>query len=316
MKKLGILAIVAALAVLLALTLKNRKDRKDLRVAEQKQVLHLVKDQVKSVVVYRQYANAPVVRFERRGDNWWITEPEKYPAANYNVDSIIREATSLQSDRRIVPADVDKTFAAFGVTDPRFRVTLSDGTIRAVLAIGDKMAIGNRVYARAGTGDEVYLIKDSLENYLNKKVSDWRRRDLFWNFPTKISSVELAFANRITRMIAMPGTMTTMWKTASGQELQAKKVEDLIRSVKNLSATTFSDESLGSIDRAVRLKTGQGEIVVLLHKVGKDYLAEVPGRPFRYKLGKYGVDRIFPKMKDLLPPPPKPVRAAAGVTTP
>jgi len=137
---LGLLAVLSALVAVIALAPAPTPPR----------LSDLDPDTVQRIEIERGEERIVLMR---RGEVWWLLEPQELPGHAPQIEPLLRLPASAWSVR-YAPAEVD--LAAAGLQPPR-RVLSFDGQR---FALGGLEALGSRRYLRHG--EWVYLIEDRV----------------------------------------------------------------------------------------------------------------------------------------------------------
>jgi hypothetical protein len=144
--------------------------------------------QIKEIEIAKK--GAPVLTLEASNGRWSITSPEKYPADQDAVTSLLSSLSPLNADTVVdeKPANV----AQFGLQDPAITVTVHQTNGKAEqFFIGNDVPANSLVYARVGSKPAVYAVANTFKTSMEKSVSDLRDKRLLTFDANKLGSVEL-----------------------------------------------------------------------------------------------------------------------------
>ncbi|WP_415910355.1 DUF4340 domain-containing protein [Oleiharenicola sp. Vm1] len=151
----------------------------------------------------RTSRNAPTVTAEKRGDNWWLTQPFEWPANRNAVDHVLHELQFLEHETSFAVADLAKSgqsLADYGLTEPAMTFTFTSAGKDYALRIGDRTEIGNRLYLLSPDGTRIHVVNRGLADSLGLGA-DQLRSDAVFTIPVfEIRSLALQTANAKTRL--------------------------------------------------------------------------------------------------------------------
>ncbi|MFI5336108.1 MAG: DUF4340 domain-containing protein [Opitutales bacterium] len=125
---------------------------------------------------------SPTVHVEKRGENWWLTQPYEWPVNSNAVSRIINELQFLEHETSFAVADLPKTgqtLADYGLADPALVFTFSSAGKNYTLKIGDDTRIGNRLYLLSPDGTRIHVVGRSLADTLNLPLDQLRSPSIF-----------------------------------------------------------------------------------------------------------------------------------------
>jgi hypothetical protein len=168
---------------------------------------------------------------------------------------------------------------------------------------------GDKYYARSSDLEGVYEVSSSLAESLKKNLEDFRNKKLFDFGFSEVSKLQIRDGE--TRVAVEK--KDNKWTLASegGRELASEKVQTLIDSLRNLSATSFTSDSaadqakygLGSPATEVEVtqeQNGAAEKVLITAATGDKVYAARDGQPTTYQVEKSAVEEIDRAVGDLL----------------
>ncbi len=148
------------------------------------------------------------IRLEKQADAWRITEPYEWPANPFAVERIIKELQFLEHETSYDVANLGATglsLADYNLETPPLTVTFgalpaADAAAGATtpsataLAIGNKTAIGNRLYVLSPDGTRVHVVPQTLANALAVDLEDLRANSCFTIPDFEVRSLNLQAA--------------------------------------------------------------------------------------------------------------------------
>ena len=159
------LLVVAGLVVLL--TREGESDKADGAEATQQKVLDLQPEEVTKIVVTP--ADGAKTVFEKRDAKWRLVEPVSAAAETWQVDSLLRAVTDLES------TSTASNTSATGLDKPQYVVelTTSDGRTRTI-NVGAKTAVGDSLYLARKDDAKVHVVSADLLERLKQSPSEYR----------------------------------------------------------------------------------------------------------------------------------------------
>ncbi|MGH8517731.1 MAG: DUF4340 domain-containing protein [Panacagrimonas sp.] len=239
-----------------------------------------------------EHPGKPVIRLEKKGDAWLLTEPVKSETDKYEIGGILSLA-DLELKSKLDKASVDRK--ELELDPPKYSVILDDTRID----IGGTEPIKYRRYV--SSGDVTGLIDDPPSAALDADYAD-------------LVSKSLLPEGANLRRIELPGL--TLEKSAEGawtspqQRASAPaQVAQLAESWRNAKAMwNAAEPAEGSAGDAVRLTLDDGRAIDLV-VVTRDPQLVLSSKALRvrYTLSKALVDELF-----RIPAPPPPTEAPAA----
>ena len=180
-----------------------------------------------------------IIQFLREGEDWLITEPVEASADNYEVNRLADDFASLRIERVVEnePSDLEK----FGIPQKEVEIHLKDQDIPIKILVGMENPLDNTFFAKREDETKVVLIPSSLKSLLDKKVFDFRQKDIFKFDTGQAKSVKLK-------------AQDAQWEAEKAEDdwflrkpvyslAQQSKINDILYSLSNLKATAFVSEN-------------------------------------------------------------------------
>src|SRR5688500_18582186 len=159
------LLAVAGIAVLFTREKEGEADKK--LVESQQKVLEVQPTEVTKLVITA--ADGKKIALEKNAKNmaaWRLSEPVNAPAESFEVDSLIRSITGLESTSILSGSPIENPSRTIDLTT-------SDGKTHTLL-IGEKTAVGDSLYvAKKGDSQTLVVAADLLEK-ISKPASTYR----------------------------------------------------------------------------------------------------------------------------------------------
>lgn len=310
-------ALTFAVAVALAggyFALRGYKAEKADEDAKSRRISQLAAADIQKFAIERR--DKPAVKFERRAGKWWLVAPEVYLANTVTVDSILQAMESREHAKSFEASDLTQ----FDLNPPKFVIHLSAGAgTEATLEFGRNTPVGNDTYTHLPGSKDVWLVSGGFDYNLSKDVTDYRSRDLFWDFPQTVSHVTMLKDGTATQLEQRAGK----WY-AGAVSLDAEKVSAHVNRIKGLSVQKFDTDAVSPADvkgkygldgkQQIVIASAKGELKITVGQKADDnaFYVQTSERPHVYRIGKYNIDPLFKPIGDFVPEPPKPVTAVTG----
>ncbi len=178
------------------------------------------------------------IQFQKEGEEWLITDPIEAKADKYEVNRLADDFTNLRIERVVEeePSDLEK----YGIPQKQVELFFSDREGSEKILIGSENPLDNTFFAKKAEETRVVLIPSSLKSLLEKKVFDFRQKNIFQFESDQAMSVKLR-ANGI------------QWEAEKEEEdwflrkpvnalAQKSKINDILYALSNLKATAFLSE--------------------------------------------------------------------------
>jgi hypothetical protein len=245
-------------------------------------------------------ANKEDIEFGRDKDRWQILKPTPARADTSAVDDLLSKLTGAKME--IGPADDPKqTAAAFASAQPvaTAKIATDSGTQQLELRKNNA-----DYYAKSSAVDGVYKVAADLGPALDKKLDDFRDKNLFdfgYTDPDKIEIHDGANTQFITK-----GGHD--WFGPDGKKLDASAVISLLGDLRGLQATKFVASGFTTPDLTVSVTANGGKDVekVSIAKSNADYLAQRPNDPTLYVLKPSDIDDLRKAVAGVKPEQAKP----------
>jgi hypothetical protein len=210
-------------------------------------VVHTVLD-VKSADVSAVTVAGPdgktLVAMEKTDGNWRLTQPVKAAVDTYKATSLLDALTTdLKSTNVIKAADAPTT----GIDHPQYTVDLTANGRDIKLALGDRLGVGDGVYAQVAGSDAIDVVPATLLDTLAKPASDLRKTQLFEGV-SSTDVKQLALTHKDGTKIELQKTGTA-WKIVAPQPAPADSsaVEDLLSTILYLTPVSFVDDPTDAV---------------------------------------------------------------------
>jgi hypothetical protein len=252
-----------------------------------------------------------LVRLERDGAEWWMTQPVRYRAHQARAVHLLATVGALAYRPALTPAELlerPQAAAEFGLDPPRATLKLHDNTGRRIeLLLGNRSLLGDQLYFQRVGVPEILLGPAALGDHAVLSQGAWRD-------PTLVDLKDLAF-NRV-EVRAGPLSFTVQ-RQAGGQSWHIVKpppvaladnarLQVLLDQVQDAQAQTLETaagaidlERLGLQPPELELVLGQGSNDVRLLQFGHSP-TNAPEFVFARRQGETNALLVARELLDLL----------------
>ena len=272
-----LVVFVVLLAVVLLFDTKGEKKK----AAEERTntLISLVSADVRKASLVR---DGETLTFERdEAGPWRLTAPLEAAADDYEVGNFVDSLASLRVER--VVEKVAKDLAAYEIPKSEVSLWVKGKEAPVRLLIGMENPLDKSLFAKLDDDPRVVLLASTLKTTLDKKVFDFRLKDVFKFTAADVKTVRVR-AKEISWQAAREEAVWFL--KAPVAALAAKgKVDSLLDSLSGLRAKAFVAENKSAetlkefgLDKpeyevVLSLPTSNQEIVFFLHKDGESSYA-------------------------------------------
>ena len=245
-------------------------------------------------------STAQTIRLEKSGEEWKLVKPLQAPADFVSVNGLIGQLQSAQmttlKDR---PEDL-KDLKPYGLDKPAVVATLGTGASSVKFELG-KEADAGAVWARDPSKAAVFSVNNGVAMELQKKVEDFRRKEVFDFRPFNTTRFEITRGKETRAFERVKGTgenAVDTWKQVApaAKEVDSSNLEGALLDFSNLRAESFvaaAGPATGHNSPAavivVKFDDGKKEERVTIGTAGPGVFATRADQPGALKLeaGKY-----------------------------
>ncbi|MFZ0951446.1 MAG: DUF4340 domain-containing protein [Candidatus Sulfotelmatobacter sp.] len=235
------------------------------------------------------------IEFGRNKDEWQILKPRPLRANSVQVGELVGKLTDARMDLSRSDKETDETASAFTHATPVATAKVTDPSGTQELQVRKSK---DTYYAKSSMVDGIYKVDSSLGQALDKKLDDFRDKNLFdfgYNDPTKIEIHSGSEAYFLTKGGA------DWW--SNGKKMDAGSVEALISDLRDLSASKFVDSGFADPTIELTISSDDGKRVerVSIAKSGDGFVAKRENEPTLYYLDSSPVDALQKAASDIKP---------------
>lgn len=298
---------VAALGGYLAFKFAYKGEEKS-EYVDIEEAYNLQRDQIVKIRLSYSDEELQPITLERRGEEWFLTEPVEAPADPDKVKYLLDDLLDKRVKMRFKAEDLAK----YGLERPQIVVSVwtsaSKEPYREFL-IGSK-AIEYSVYAKERSDPDVIAIESSALDDFTKTASDLRLRKIMRFALKEARSLTLSYPGRPA--IKLSKDEEGKWRMLEPVETDADQdaVKEVLEELRDLRVAVFEDDSPKSLakyglerPRAKIEIEYDGKAKKLLigskdERTGRVYV-KLASQPFVYSVEPDDVDGLFKKPLDL-----------------
>ena len=186
---------------------------------------------------------AETIRLEKSGEEWKLVKPVQAPADFVSVNGVLGQLQSTQmtalKDR---PEDL-KDLKQYGLDKPAVVATIGMGATPVKFELGKEADAGS-VWARDPSKAAVFSINNGVAMELKKKVTDFRRKELFDFRPFNTTRFEITRGKDTRVFERVKGTgenAVDTWKQTAPatKTVDSSNFEGVLLDFSNLRAESF-----------------------------------------------------------------------------
>jgi len=178
------------------------------------------------------------IQFQRKEEEWLITDPIETKADKYEVNMLADDFSNLRIERVVEeePSDLEK----YGIPQKEIELYTKGQDIPIKIQIGMQNPLDNTFFAKKAEEKRVVLIPSSLKSLLEKKVFDFRQKDIFKFESDQAKSIKLK-AKGIQWEAEKEDEDWFLRKPVNALA-QKNKINDILFALSNLKAKEFVSE--------------------------------------------------------------------------
>ncbi|HET9468562.1 MAG TPA: DUF4340 domain-containing protein [Vicinamibacterales bacterium] len=238
---------------------------------------------------------AQTIRLEKTGEEWKLVQPIQAPADFVSVNGVIGQLQAAQmtalKDR---PEDL-KDLRQYGLDKPVVVATIGMGSSSVKFELG-KAADAGAVWGRDASKPAVFSINNGVAMELQKKVEDFRRKEVFDFRPFNTTRFEITRGTDVRAFERVKGTgenAVDTWKQVvpADKTVDASNLEGALLDFSNLRAESFmpsAGAATGHTNPAavivVKFDDGKKEERVVIGTAGANVFATRADQPGALKL--------------------------------
>ena len=285
---IGILAVL----ILVAFILMNRPGESDVS-ADKSQLLFSIDSASVDKIMLQSPASK--VTLERKGAEWFLSDPVQYRADQSSVTLLIHQSKDLDA-KEVVSSNPAKR-SIFQVDSTGTLVKLfQNGQEHASFVVGKMGQSYAETYVRKEQSDDVMVVKGALSWSFNKSVKDWRDKTVMTQPKEAITTITYQYPGETFAL----SLKDSVWMIG-GEKAKMSDVSSLLGVLSNIQADDFIDSSITPAPKISATIT-VGDIQIRFSEIkGKDeYFVQTSSSPQWFELQAWRVKQMLKHKKDLI----------------
>jgi len=234
--KTTLILMVVFLALLAFVVFFESKGRK---AAEDKdKLVNLSSDDVQKIVFKKEEQTISFQK-DKKGD-WLITQPLEAKADKYEVNRLAEDFSELRIERVIEEEAQDKDLAQYEIPKMEISLFYKEKEQPVKIQIGMENPLDKTFFAKKEDDPRIVLIASSFKNLLEKKLLDFRQKDIFRFETDEVKSIKLRAKN--IEWEAQKKEDEWFLKKPVESLAESNKISDILYSLSNLRAKEFVSE--------------------------------------------------------------------------
>jgi|WetSurMetagenome_2_1015567.scaffolds.fasta_scaffold37502_1 hypothetical protein len=230
---------------------------------------------------------------EKRGAEWYITQPINYQGNQIAVGQIIHQIKNLQV-KNIISSKPEK-HSVFQVDQTGIEVKVYEkGIEKESFVLGKMAASYTESYARKLKSNDVLLVEGAYTYLFSRPLKEWRDKTIFITPKENIKEVRYQYGNT---------TFTMAWKDSTWfigkDKVQQSVLDGILSSLSNLQADDFIDSTLSPKIMA-EIQYADVQIRFSLNKTTNKYAVQSSHAPQWFILEPAKASQILKRKKELI----------------
>jgi hypothetical protein len=217
--------LLAALSAAVWYSQRHPPSSQNTPTANSPKLADISEAQVQSIDLTKK--GTPPLDVQKQQGKWAITAPQKYPADQDAVTSMVSSLNPVTADSVIEDKPTD--LAKYGLSNPSLIVAVHEKNGKTQdLVFGDDVPAASLVYARVNNDPKVYAISSAVKSSFDKSLNDLRDKRLLTFDQNALTRIELITAKSD---IEFGKNNQNEWQIVKPQPYRADsfQVEELLR---------------------------------------------------------------------------------------
>jgi len=230
---------------------------------------------------------------ERRGTDWYITQPINYKANQTTVGQIIHQIKNLEV-RSTISSKPEK-HSVFQVDQTGTEVKVYEkGIEKASFVLGKMAASYAESYARKLNSNDVLLIEGAYGYMFSRPEKEWRDKTIFTTPKESIKEVQYQYGDTTFSMTFKDST----WLIGKDKARQSV-IDGVLSSLSNLQADDFIDSTLSPKIMAIVTYAGV-QIRFSFNKTSNKYTVQSSHSSQWFILEPWRANQILKRKKEII----------------
>jgi hypothetical protein len=184
--------------------------------------------------------DSETIHFQKDGEDWLIVDPIEAKADKYEVNRLADDFSDLPIERVVeeMPDDLEK----YGIPHKEVHLTVKGEDKPVIILVGVENPLDNTFFAKKEGEMRVVLISSTLKSLLEKKVFDFRMKDIFKFDTDQAKSTQLKA--RTIRWEAEKEEEEWFLRQPVNALAKKSSIRDVLYALSNLKAKEFISEEI------------------------------------------------------------------------
>ncbi len=212
------------------------------------------------------------VELEKTDQGWELLSPKGARAALPVVQQLLARIKTLDKGELITPADIrakGQTLAEYGLSVPRIKLMLKTAGQTRMYEVGDKNPLGNSLYVKEESTQNVMLVSTDLLEVLPKDLLAFRDKTLFPLHEEEVQAIDLINGERTIRLEKRNGLwmLKAPMNTLADQEKVLSLIQKLLQAriegiINEPSSEDLENFTLAKGEQIIRLWSANSKVPV------------------------------------------------------
>ncbi len=291
-KNLYILVGVLAFLIVIVYILMNRPGETDISGANSQLLVDVDSLNVDKIQIM---SPANKIVLEKRGTDWFLTEPVDYRANQASVTAMIHQLKSL-AVKTIISSNPEKR-SIFQVDSTGALVKIfQGGQEHAAIVVGKRGQNYAETYVRKEQSNDVAVVDGSLTGEVTRTAKDWRDKTVL-NLPREtVKTISYQYPGESYSLVLHD----SVWMIADNYA-KAAEVTSLLTSLSHVDADDFVDSVITPSPK-ISATISVADVQIRFSEVkDKDkYLVQTSNSPQWFEIQGWHVKQLLKHKKDLI----------------
>ncbi|UCC40331.1 MAG: DUF4340 domain-containing protein [Candidatus Aminicenantes bacterium] len=245
-------AFIVLLAFILLFEFKGNGEKD-----EEAKLVSLSSDDITKIIFKKP---EETLTFEKNEEGeWHIKEPLEAKADKYEVDRLADDFSDLRIER--VVEEMPEELKKYEIPQKEISLYFKDKEKPIKILIGMENPLDNTFFAKRDDEEKVVLISGQLKSLMEKKLFDFRKKDIFKFETDDVKNIKLR-AKKI-QWEAQKKEEEWFFKKPAGALVKSSQINDILSSLSNLKAKNFvSEDKTQEEIKKYRLDTSEYQITL------------------------------------------------------
>ncbi|MDF3130669.1 DUF4340 domain-containing protein [Kiritimatiellaeota bacterium B1221] len=212
------------------------------------------------------------VELAKSDQGWELLHPKGARAALPVVQQLLARIKTLDKGELITPADIrakGQTLAEYGLSVPRIKLMLKTAGQTRMYEVGDKNPLGNSLYVKEDSTQNVMLVSTDLLEVLPKDLLAFRDKTLFPLHEEEVQAIDLINGDQTTRLEKRNGIwmVKAPMNALADQEKVLNLIQKLLQAriegiVNDPSSEDLANFELAGGEQVIRLWSANSKVPV------------------------------------------------------